>query len=137
MTQNDATHFVPVNGQLSPQLTPRGHIIFLTGLGISLTVNAVVTSLIVLKILKAYRDVTPASEDRIFSVGGAGAKLRSIMFIIIESGVIMFIIQIIPVILAILGMDAIYLAIGINKQFLVIIRSIIYLFRFTEIISRE
>ena len=99
--------------------------------------NAVVTGLIVLKILKVYREVRPTIEDQAFVVPGAGAKLRSIIFIIIESGVAMFIIQFIPVILTILKMDAMYLIIDVNQQFLVTIRSVIYPFRFTEIISRE
>jgi len=138
LARNGVIYFAPVDGHLSLQSTLREHIIFLSSLGISLTVNAVVTGLIVFKILKVYRSVRPTPvKDQTLDVAGAGAKLRSIMFIIIESGVAMFIIQFIPVILTILKMDAMYLIFDINQQFLVIIRSVIYAFRFTEIISRE
>ena len=66
----------------------------------SLIVNAVVTGLISLRILKVYWEVTkPTFENQTSSVGGTNAKLRSIIFIIIESGIAMFAIQLIWVVL--------------------------------------
>jgi hypothetical protein len=94
----------------------------------SLTVNAVVTGLIVLRILKVYLEVKSAFEDRTLDVGGGNVKLRSIVFIIIESGVVMFAIQFIRLVLTILNLDALEIIISINQMFNVIIRSVISIF---------
>ena len=108
-----------------------------TSLAISLTVNAVVTGLIVLRIVKVYWEVRPTSEDRNLGVGGGNGRLRSIIFTIIESGMAMFSIQLIRVVLYILQLDTTYLVVGINKMFFVIIQSVISIFHFTEIICRD
>ena len=116
-------YFASVEGQLSLQNAFWGSILGLSSLVISLVVNAVVTGLIVFKILKVYRGVRPTIiEDQTFGIArDAGAKLRSIMFIIIESGMAMFTIQLIRVVLFNLQIDAMYLTIGINQQLNVII----------------
>ena len=99
----------------------------MTGLGISLTVNAAVTGLIALRILKMYKEVNPTVEHRNLGNGGpAGGRLRCIMFIIIESGMAMFTIQLIWVVLTtILQNDAFYISVGINDIFNVIIHSLV------------
>ena len=109
-------------------ITTQGGTLALTSLAISLTVNAVVTGLIVLKILQVYLEVRPTSEDRDLSICGANGKLRPIIFIIIESGMAMFSIQLVRVVLDILELDATYLVIGINQMFNVIIQSVILFF---------
>ena len=114
-----------------------GNILTPTSLVISLTVNTVVTSLIVLRIVKVYWEVRPTSEHRYLCVGGGNGKLRSIIFIIIESGMAMFSIQLVRVILAFLKLDATYLVVGIGQMFNVIIQSVISFFHLTEIIHRD
>ena len=114
-----------------------GGILTTTSLAISLTVNVVVTGLIVFRIVKVYWEVRPTSEDRGLSVGGANGKLRSIIFIIIESGMTLFSIQLVRVVLYMVELDASYLVVGINQMFFVIIQSVISIFHFTEIICRD
>ena len=96
------------------------------GLGISLTVNAAVTGSIVFRILKVYKEVKTTFGHRTLGNGEpAGAKLRSIMLIIIESGMAMFTIQLIRVVLTILQNNAFYISVGINQTLNVIIESLV------------
>ena len=118
-------------------VTNWGKILTLTCLSISLTVNAVVTSLIVFRIVKVYLEVRSAFEDRDLGVGGGNGKLRSIIFIIIESGMVMFSIQLIRVVFYILRLEATYLIVGINQMFNVIIQPVIFIIYVTEMISRD
>ena len=95
-----------------------GNNVFLTALIISLTVNAIVTALIVFKILKVYWEVRSASEDKTVIVG-SGRKFQSVIFIMIESGIAMFAIQLIRVVFT--GLPKKYnlgaiLTIGINQM---------------------
>ena len=72
----------------------------LTSVITSMTVNALVTGLIVFKILKVFREIkgVATSEDK--SVGIThGNKLRSVLFIIIESGMALFAIQLARVVI--------------------------------------
>jgi len=94
-----------------------GPILSLTSLAMSLTVNAVVTGLIVLRILKLSRELVPTFGDRTLGIGGTEARVRSIIFIMIESGMAMFAIQSVRVVLTILSVDAFKLVIGINQMF--------------------
>ena len=65
----------------------------LTGLTLSMIVNALVTGLIVFRIFKVFRALkTSAADDRILGVTG-GSTLQRVIFIIIESGVALFSIQ--------------------------------------------
>jgi hypothetical protein len=102
----------------------------------SLAVNAVVTGLIVLRILKLSRELVPTFGDRTLGIGGTEARVRSIIFIMIESGMAMFAIQLIRVVLTILNVEALTLVIGINQMLNVIVRSVISTFHFTKINSR-
>ena len=98
----------------------------MTGLGISLTVNATVTGLIVLRILKVYREIKPTFEHRTLGNGEpAGSKLWSIMLIIIESGMAMLTIQLIRVVLTILQNYDLYISVSINQILNVIIQSLV------------
>ena len=87
--------------------------------------NAVVTGLIVIRIVKVYLGVRSTSEDRNLDAGGGNGKLRSIIFIIIESGMAMFTIQLIRLVSNILNLDAQFYIIGINQMLFVIIQSVI------------
>ena len=63
----------------------------LTSILASLTVNALVTGLIVFKILQAFQRVksVTTSEEKSLGIAG-GTKLRSLIFVIIESGMVLF-----------------------------------------------
>ena len=62
------------------------------GLGISMTVNALATGLIVFRLFKVFREVRASSNKRILGATG-GDTLRAIIFILIESGMALFSIQ--------------------------------------------
>ena len=64
---------------------------FLTGLAISIAVNAAMTSLIVFRILKVFRQVKTTSDDHILGITG-GSTLWRIIFVLIESGMALLII---------------------------------------------
>ena len=71
--------------------------LLITGLAASIAVNALVTSMIVFRILKTTGD-RPTSVER--TLGSAGSnKFRHIMFIVIESGMALFAIQLVRVVL--------------------------------------
>jgi len=71
-----------------------GFALALTSLTASMTVNALATGLIVLRISKVFRKVRSVAtlEDKSFSIRD-GNKLRSVTFVIIESGMTLFILQ--------------------------------------------
>ena len=73
----------------------------LTSLVTSMTVNALVTGLIVFKIFKVFREVkgVATSEDKSLGITH-GNKLRSVIFIIIESGMALFAIQLARVVVS-------------------------------------
>ena len=105
-----------------------------TGLALSMTVNALVTGLIVFKILKVFRQVkTHSADDQILGVTG-GSTLQRVIFILIESGMALFSIQLTRLVVIIVTMvapnneaayAAYYVVIGTHKMFNVIIRSVI------------
>ena len=71
--------------------------VFITGLAASMAVNTLATGMIVFRILKA-TGVKPTSVERTLSSTG-GNKFRHIMFMIIESGMALFAIQLVRIIL--------------------------------------
>ena len=74
----------------------------LTGLVASMVVNALVTGLIVFKILKVFLLVNKATsvDQALGSLSSTGGpKLRHIIFIIIESGMALFAIQLVRVVI--------------------------------------
>jgi len=72
-----------------------GTTLVLTGLTASMTVNALVTGLIVFRIFKVFRGVNSVAtlEDKSFGITRGNNKLRSVPFIIIESGMALFAMQ--------------------------------------------
>lgn len=70
------------------------NILVITGLTISMIVNAAVMTLIVFRIFKVFLEVRATSDKRIL---GATARntLRRIIFVLIESGMVLFSIQLI------------------------------------------
>ena len=70
----------------------------ITGLAASMAVNALMTGMIVFRILKA-TGVQPTTIER--TLGSTeGNKFRHIMFIIIESGMALFAIQLVRIVLS-------------------------------------
>ncbi|KAF8814574.1 hypothetical protein BYT27DRAFT_7206016, partial [Phlegmacium glaucopus] len=93
---------------------------------ISLAVNGVVTGLIVLRIFKVYWEIRPTFEDQTLGIGTKD-KIRSIISIIIESGMAMFTIQIIAVVVCALGLtDALIIIIPFTQMFYGIAPTIIF-----------
>ena len=117
----------------------------LTAFAASMAVNALVTGLIVFKILKVFLEVKTAYTSVERTLGSTGdtiscTRLRQIIFIIIESGMALFAIQLVRLVLnnlpvSFAGPAAVsgVLVVGINEMFNVIIRSVhFYFFCFTD-----
>jgi hypothetical protein len=116
-----------VQGQIDT--TTWNNVLALTGLAASMTVNALVTGLIVFRIFKVFREVKDVT---------GGRKLRSIIFIIIESGMALFTIQLARLVIAVTGQrtnaeGGIYqLIVGIHEVLNVVISSVIVTSYFTD-----
>ena len=112
-------NFYQSDGTLGHPLDP----LMITSFALSMAVNALMTGLIVFKILKVFLEVKPASRT---SGSTGGNKLRHLIFIIIESGMALFAIQLVRVVLSCLPLQestvlAFNMTIGINQMFNVII----------------
>ena len=81
---------------------PWGNTLTLTDLATFMVVNALMTGLIVFKILKVFLEYKPSSVERkLGSLSSTeGTKLHHIIFIIIESGMALFAIQLVRVVLS-------------------------------------
>ena len=107
-----------------------------TSFAASMAVNALVTGLIVYKILRVFLEVRAVSGEltlgSLNSNASGGNKLRNVLFIIIESGMTLFIIQLVRVV--IINIDfphqqvAINLVAAIQQPLNVSIRSVPFLF---------
>ena len=76
------------------------------GLALSMTVNGLVTGLIVFRIFKVFQEVkTSIADEQILEVTG-GSTLRRVIFIIIESGMALFSIQLARLVASIMTTDA-------------------------------
>jgi len=78
----------------------------LTGLTLSMTVNALVTGLIVFRIFKVFQEIkTGTADDR--TLGATrGSTLRCVIFILIESGMALFLIQLTRLVVTLTNTDA-------------------------------
>ena len=116
-----------------------GNTLTLTALTASMVVNALVTGLIVFKILKVFLEVKPTSVERTLGLlsSTGSPKLRHIIFIIIESGMALFSIQLVRLVITSLDQNdfltpsslitAINFVIPIHQALNVIIRSVHFL----------
>jgi len=110
-----------------------------------MAVNALVTGLIVFKILKVFLQVKAVSVKG--STGPGGTTLRHVIFVIIESGMALFAIQLARVVLDTLPSNdlphsdsaaltafyiALYLVDVINDTFIVIIKTVYFYFFLTD-----
>ena len=109
-----------------------GLILALASFTASMTVNALVTGLIVFRIFKVFRQVKNLTTSNEQSLGVTGGrKLRSIIFIIIESGMALFVIQLLRLAIAATGQgtiaeeDVYQLITGIHEMLNVVISSVI------------
>ncbi|KAF8814576.1 hypothetical protein BYT27DRAFT_7206018, partial [Phlegmacium glaucopus] len=105
-------------------VTYSGYAVTLTSLAISMVVNGIVTGLIVLRIFKVYWEIRPTFEDQTLGIGTKD-KIRSIISIIIESGMAMFTIQTITVVVCVLRLDALVFIIPVTQMFYGIASTII------------
>ena len=99
------------------------------GLMLSMTVNALVTGLIVFRIFKVFQGIRTSVEDEQTLGIAVGSTLWRVIFIIIESGMTLFSIQLARLVVTIITTDAAndtyHLIVGIHKMLNVIIRSVI------------
>ena len=110
---------------------PWSHTLLLFSLATSMTVNTLVTGLIVFKIFKVFREAKvqiSGGETLDSTIGStaAGNKFRSIIFILIESGAALFCIQLVRLTVSILmtniGVEVFDLVVGIHQMLNVIIQ---------------
>jgi hypothetical protein len=107
---------------------PWSNVLALASFTASMTVNALVTGLIVFRIFKVFREVknVTTSSEKSWGVTG-GRKLRSIIFIIIESGMALFAIQLVRLVTGATGLrtsgevDIYQVVIGIHEMLNVVI----------------
>ena len=129
-------------GVTAPPVIVQGQVIILnwgntltaTGLALSMTVNALVTGLIVFKIFKVFRAVKTSVADGQIQVSGVttsgGSTFRRVIFILIESGMALFSIQSARLVTVIMvnmnaARNAQRLIVPIHQMLNVVIRSVI------------
>ena len=96
----------------------------ITGLVASMAVNALVTGLIVFQILKLFLEVKPIFvELTLFSTGCT--KLRHIIFVIIESGMALFAIQLIRIVFSIVEESSHLPVYGIILEYVIVIHQML------------
>jgi hypothetical protein len=107
--------------------------VLLTSYLTSIAVNALVTGLIVFKIVKVFLEVkdTTTSIERTSGLGSTGGtKLRHVIFVIIESAMALFAIQVVRLVFSfssgpgVSGDIPFNLVVGITQMLNVIIRSV-------------
>jgi hypothetical protein len=110
--------------------------VLLTSYTASMAVNTLVTGLIVFKIVKGFLKVkaTTTSVEQTLGLGSTGGnKLRQVIFVIIESAMVLFAIQLVRLVVsvspgsALTGGIPFYLVVGIAQMLNVIIRSVHFL----------
>ena len=111
----------------------------LTALAASMIVNALMTGLIVFKIFKVFLKVKAAttSVERLLGSTGGCTRFRHVIFVIIESGLALFAIQLVRVVLSLVPSQStpitLNLITGINQMFNVIIKPVhFYFFSFID-----
>ena len=108
-----------------------GDTLFSTGLAASMAVNALMTGMIVFRILKVTGAMPSSSFEHTLGSNG-GNKFRHIVFIIIESGMALLVIQVVRFVLAFMPETAAWFGaydfvIAINQVLnVIIIRSVFF-----------
>ena len=94
----DGAAFLMADGSIGQALW--GQITVSISVAFSMAVNALVTGLIVYRIFKVFQEVRQSSTSADKSLGIVrGRKSRSVIFVVIESGIALFAIQLLRVIL--------------------------------------
>jgi hypothetical protein len=107
--------------------------VILTSYLVSIAVNALVTGSIVFKIVKVFLEVkvTTTSIEQTLGLGSTGGtKLRHVIFVIIESAMALFAIQVVRLLLSFDLWDSSVpfdLVVGVAQMLNVIIRSVHFL----------
>ena len=103
----------------------------MTSLAASMAVNTLVTGLMVFKILRVFLDLKANSDERTFGSlsSNSGGRLRRVIFVIIESGMALFVVQFIRIVLDNVGdaeqrQRSVNFMSPINQMFNVSIRSV-------------
>ena len=118
-----------------------GFILNLTGLAASMAVNTLSTGLIVFRILKVFLEYRPTSVER--TLGSTRGNIpHHVLFIIIESGMVLFAIQLVRVVItSLIAMDSdpaenlidgSQIVIGLHQMLNVITRPVHIYFCFTD-----
>jgi len=81
------------------------NVLALTGLTLSMIMNALVTGLIVFRILQMFRQVQTSTGDGQMSEVTGGSKLQRVIFIVIESGMALLSIQLARLVVTIVNTD--------------------------------
>ena len=112
--------------------------LLLASLAMTMTVNALATGLIVFKIFKVFNQVkdNTTSEEKSIDTSG-GSKYRSIVFVMIESGMVLFAVQLARLVFSVLETStnpeiANNFVISIQGMLNVIMSSIIFTLCFTN-----
>ena len=109
--------------------------LLLASLAITMTVNALATGLIVFRIFMVLRQSRLTSDDQVFGAF-RGTKFRSIAFVLIESGLLLFSVQLSRLVVTIVTTpgtaDAFNLISSIHQQLNVTRRLVIPTFYFTD-----
>ena len=112
-------------------IAPWGNMLILTGLATSMAVNLLGTGLMVFKILNVFwkYNLNATLVERILELKSAMGEFRYILFVIMESGMALFAIQLVRIVFTstgpVAGRD---LVIGIHEMLNVIIRSVHFYF---------
>jgi len=85
-----------------------GYSLGVTGLTLSMTVNALVTGLIVFRILKVSWEVKTTLEDQILDVTDGSGTLQRVIFVLLESGMALFCIQLARLVVTFVPVDDAY-----------------------------
>ena len=107
------------------------------GVAASMTVNALVTGMIVFKIHRVFVEVNPILVELTLDPT-EGTKLRHVIFVVIESGMALFAVQLIRLVFSVMLTTLVFgsildFVIVIHQAFNVIIRSVhFYFFCFTD-----
>ena len=116
-----------------------GYSLGVTGLTLSMTVNALVTGLIVFKILKVSWEVKTTLEDQILDVSYRSGRFQRVIFVLIESGMALFSIQLARLVVTFVCVHDAYqwLIVSLHEMLNVIIISVIVYLIDNTALARE
>jgi hypothetical protein len=113
-------------GQQGVYVAAWGDTLALTCLITSMIVNALVTGLIVFRILEVFHQVKAATSDEKY-LGATGVrKLHSVIFIILESGMTLFAIQLTRIVISTMNLEGARFCIVIHQMLNVIMSLLLF-----------